>query len=405
MNPSDEATRHAEETYQPGRRRSGIALALSGGGYRAFLFHLGAIRRLNQLGALSRITTVSSVSGGSIMSAFLADRLQPWPDDGASFGAFETAVAVPMKRLAGKNIRTWPIAKRLLPWNLLNSQVQVQALAETYRRQVTRLNLRDLPALPKFVYCATDLPYAVNWVFEGDRMGDYQAGYQTPPADWPLALAVAASSCFPPVFTPLKPDLNPEDLKGGKAGRGTTRDEVIRSLSLSDGGVYDNMGLEPVWKDHAVLLVSDGGATFDSAPDSGLLWQVPRYIGVTSNQAAALRKRWLIAGFLNKEMSGAYWGIGSSAEHYGFDGGYSEALVEEVISEVRTDLDAFSTAEQCVLENHGYVLAEAAVQRHAISLISAGAAPFAIPYPEWMDEARVRTALKDSAKQKKLGRW
>jgi NTE family protein len=405
MTESDIALQHAETTYmpRPERQRRGVALALSGGGYRAALFHLGALRRLNELGVLSRIDTVSAVSGGSIIAAFLADRLRPWPADGEGFDNFERLVATPLKQLCARNIRTGPIVKRLLPWNWLNSQTAVQALASTYTTTISARPLVDLPQRPDFVFCATDLPFAVNWVFERERMGDYQAGYVAPPADYPVARAVAASSCFPPIFSPLKPRLQPSDLKGG-AHRSGQRDEIVRSLSLSDGGVYDNMGLEPVWKSHDVLLVSDGGATFDAGPDRGFFWQLSRFTAVMGNQAGAVRKRWLIAGFINKELKGTYWGIGSAAEHYGLSGGYPAQLVDDVISEIRTDLDAFSEAEQAILENHGYFMAEAAVQRHVTDLAGPNPAPFAVPYPQWMEESRVRVALKDSSKRQLLGR-
>jgi hypothetical protein len=49
----------------------GVGLCLSGGGYRAMLFHLGTLRRLNETGWLRRLTHVSSVSGGSITAARL----------------------------------------------------------------------------------------------------------------------------------------------------------------------------------------------------------------------------------------------------------------------------------------------------------------------------------------------
>jgi len=48
---------------------SRIALCLSGGGFRAALFHLGAFRRLNELGILSTVDSIASVSGGSILAA------------------------------------------------------------------------------------------------------------------------------------------------------------------------------------------------------------------------------------------------------------------------------------------------------------------------------------------------
>ena len=69
-------------------RRAIVALCLSGGGFRAALFHLGALRRLNELGILSKINAISSVSGGSIMSAHLAQRVREWSRTGdmAEFG-------------------------------------------------------------------------------------------------------------------------------------------------------------------------------------------------------------------------------------------------------------------------------------------------------------------------------
>src|SRR6266566_7386366 len=75
---------HSTATFlpEPGTKRRGIALCLSGGGFRAALFHLGALRRLNELGILSKIDTITSVSGGSITAAHLATRLTPWPAAG-----------------------------------------------------------------------------------------------------------------------------------------------------------------------------------------------------------------------------------------------------------------------------------------------------------------------------------
>ena len=55
----------------------GIALCLSGGGYRAMLFHAGAIWRLNELRLLRKVNLVSSVSGGSIAAGALA---VAWPN-------------------------------------------------------------------------------------------------------------------------------------------------------------------------------------------------------------------------------------------------------------------------------------------------------------------------------------
>lgn len=87
------ATERGIAAYTPEamHRRSGLALCLSGGGFRAALFHLGALRRLNELGLLSKIDTISTVSGGSIVAAHLADRIRPWPQAKATVPDWEAS--------------------------------------------------------------------------------------------------------------------------------------------------------------------------------------------------------------------------------------------------------------------------------------------------------------------------
>jgi predicted acylesterase/phospholipase RssA len=48
-----------------------IALALSGGGFRAAFFHVGVLRRLFQLGLFRNLKTISSVSGGSFVNGLI----------------------------------------------------------------------------------------------------------------------------------------------------------------------------------------------------------------------------------------------------------------------------------------------------------------------------------------------
>ena len=397
--------------YTPasGRARAGTALCLSGGGYRAALFHLGALTRLNEVGALGHVDTITSVSGGSILAAHLATVVTDWPAPGEVVDDWESQVAAPFREFTSRDIRTWPVLNRLLPWNWLRSDTAVRTLADQYERYLTSMRLTDLPSRPRFVLCATDMTFGVNWIFDsGDgqrrkaRMGDYQAGYRPLHEDWPLALAVAASSCFPPVFNPLRPDIDPQSLKGGDY-HGDDRAKLIEQLELSDGGVYDNMGLEPVWKDHQTVLVSDGGAVFEAERDTGLIWRLNRYAAVAGRQGSALRKRWLISNFVAGMMDGTYWGLGSVAAHYEGAPGYPDGLVDAVIEEIRTDLDRFSEAETSVLENHGYLLADAALSRHAPKLISADA-PSRPPHPDWMDAQRVRAALAHSHEREIFGR-
>ena len=67
---------HALDDLQPGFE-DGVALSLSGGGYRAMVFHVGALWRLNEVGLLSKLKRISSVSGGSITAGALAPGAGP----------------------------------------------------------------------------------------------------------------------------------------------------------------------------------------------------------------------------------------------------------------------------------------------------------------------------------------
>ena len=394
-------------TYMPlpQTSRSGVGLCLSGGGFRAALFHLGALRRLNELGILSQVTTVSSVSGGSIVAAHVAAHLRPWPSRGTAAGDWDDRIALPFHSFTSQNIRTWPLVRRLLPWNWFRESTAIEALAEVYHQRLTGFSLRDLPSTPRFIFCATDMAYGVNWTSEHHRIGDYQVGYSEPPPDWLVARAVAASSCFPPVFNPLPVRLDWKAFVGGKAVTGPERDACLADLRLTDGGNYDNMGLEPVWKDHQVVLVSDGSGTFDPSPDRSLIWRLNRYVEIQGRQSAAVRKRWLISSFISGALAGTYWSVSSSAASYGQESpGYSEEIVKRVLAEIRTDLDAFSEGERNALENHGYIVCDAAVQRHAREYVAIDS-PCKVPHPQWMNEDQVRKALAGSNRRKVVGRW
>ena len=178
---------------------------------------------------------------------------------------------------------------------------------------------------------------------------------------------------------------------------------------MTDGGVYDNMGLEPVWKSHRVVLVSDAGGLMDAEADKNFFWRIQRYQSIQDTQARALRKRFLISGYTQGTINGAYFGVASSPTHYpaARDPGYSKALAMDVIRNIRTDLDAFSEVEQAVLMNHGYALVDAAVRTHVPELIVTDAA-FAVPFPEFAPQAigedELSRRLAESEHRKLWGR-
>ena len=100
-------------------------------------------------------------------------------------------------------------------------------------------------------------------------------------------------------------------------------------------------------------------------------------------------------------------GIGSAVSSYCTDPleGYSKGLASGIIAQVRTDMDAFSDAEIDVLINHGYLLANIAIQVHAPFLVSQAVGRAEPPFPEWMKEPKVRHELKGSRERRWLGRF
>jgi NTE family protein len=402
-----EAMEDSSSILRTGRReeRSGVALCLSGGGFRAALFHLGALRRLNELGILSNVDTISAVSGGSILAAHLVERIPDWPNKGGIVQDWDERVAEPFRAITSQNLRTGPVLRRLLPWNWGRPQSAIQALARRYQSEITSARLGDLPDRPRYLFCATDMVYGRFWVFEKRGAGRWDADHTLRP-DWPLARAVAASSCFPPVFAPMAVGLSPQqDGEGGSGHARPPKRHVDRS-HLTDGGTYDNTGVEAVWEDHGTILVSDGGGTFDTRWRNSWLWRLRRYPAIASARVRVVQKRWLFASFRADLFDGTIWGIDEpkwDQQDIDLPGAYPRDLVETVIAQIRTDLDAFSEAEQKVLENHGYLMAEAAIRALTPALPHRDA-PVSIPYHEWMDAERVRDALADSDQRRLLGR-
>jgi len=268
---------------------------------------------------------------------------------------FEKKIAEPFLAFVSRDLRTWPFFKHIL-WNWAMPRFRARDLERRYAKRITKKRaLGEIPAVPEFVFCATDLTFGVNWEFRRDRSGSYQAGYLNS-TKWPVARAVAASACFPPLFGPMRINADPSEFKK-KGYREQDGNRLRKKLDLSDGGVYDNMGLEPAWKDADNVLVSDCGAPFAFQSGGTFLRRLMRYTSVVTNQA-----------------------------------------LNDVISRIRTDLDAFVQSEFAVLVNHGYAQSNAAVREHLPDLVSHDQ-PAALPYPEWSDEDEVRKALSTSHKR------
>lgn len=361
-------------------REHGIGIALSGGGFRATLFHAGALWRLNQLGYLPRIDRISSISGGSITAGCLAVRWEHLHFENNQALNFESETIAPLRSFCSRNIDILSVGiGALLPGKSISAMVQ-----EAYEDHLLgEVDLQSLPKRPRFVFNATNFATGVSFRFSKPYAGDYRIGLIEKPTIR-VSFAVTASSAFPPVLSPAVLELDPNSFK--KVEGADLYDQVSyrKRLVLTDGGVYDNLGLETVWNRYDTVLVSDAGAPFDS--DSGfdprVDRQVMRALDITTNQARALRKRALVADFEAKACMGAYWGIMTEISRYQL----ADALPvpdekTQELASIRTRLNRFSESEQCQLINWGYAVCDAAMRRHVLD--SPPVVPSAWPYPDY----------------------
>jgi NTE family protein len=175
---------------------------------------------------------------------------------------------------------------------------------------------------------------------------------------------VAASSAFPPVLSPHRfaPSGTFDESTVGVNGDAVFR----RELWLSDGGVYDNMGLETAWKRYRTILVSDGGGQLgpESKPKKNWAQHGIRVANIADGQVRALRKRQLISGYQLGLRDGTYWGIRSEIGDYELvDPMILDATTIERASSVPTRLAALDDTTQKALINWGYVIADTAMRK------------------------------------------
>ena len=345
-------------------RTDECGLALSGGGFRAVLFHVGALWRLAEFGLLTKIDRFSSVSGCSIVTGRLA---QVWDQFAAdpTLDSYIELVANPLDHFCTKMVDAEAISRGAFS----PTRTAADVLEKIYRDNLFDKSLRDIPDKPVFVFNSTNMQSGRSFRFTKKYLADWRLGMLQNP-DLPVAKAVAASSAFPPLLAPVVlkqvgtfAPVPGADLNGNP-------DYTGRQV-LADGGVYDNLGLETVWQRCATLLVSDAGAPFSVGAHPGGDWirQPMRALDIATDQSRSLRKRRLIDDFQAGALKGTYWGIDTAILDYGLaDAMPAPPAVVEPLAAIRTRLDPFSDEERGRLINWGYALADAAVRKYAADL-------------------------------------
>ena len=311
-----------------------VGLALSGGGFRASLFHIGVLAKLAELDLLRHVEVLSCVSGGSIIGAhyYLKVReLFKRKGDG-EIGREDYVLMVQeicREFLAGvqTNIRTRVAAELLTNLKMIfqpnfsrtmragdlyeeNIYARVHDGKETLPRWLNELyiqpkdegeqfapkhdNWRRSAKVPILILNATSLNTGHNWQFTASWMGEPPSSIDTaidanyrlrrmyyddaPPPHNKIRLghAVAASACVPGLFEPIVlPNLYERKIDAEAVENvGPELENQPITVRLVDGGVHDNQGIMGLLeKDCNAVIVSDASGQMgsDNNPSKGVL--------------------------------------------------------------------------------------------------------------------------------------
>lgn len=289
MKPTSSTTTAAPQPPSPEAAALGpevrIGLALSGGGSRAIAFHLGCLRALHDLGILSRVTLLSTVSGGSVIGGLYGAFDEPFdefekrvrtmlkrglvgailnaalttPEGIKALGCLLLTGALDLLNLAVRLIAWLPM--RLLPadtrrrWSAFLPRFTLRRAANlttVFRRALDRSQFagRTLKVLgedkPNLIINAAELRTGSAFYFSPAESGSWRLGKLAKP-DLRYADAVAASAAYP-LFLPALDLAWPFNKRDGS--------RRVERVLLSDGGIYDNLGLAPMWprRDPAISL-------------------------------------------------------------------------------------------------------------------------------------------------------
>ena len=220
-----------------------IGLALSGGGFRATAFGLGCLRALHDADLLRHVAVVSGISGGSLLAAM-------WAYGPADFDEFDQSVV----DLLGEGLQLELFRRAVSPLALARSFTSTAAALLARRPQLHNRTdsliaaFADRPFGAKVmsevsrpdlatVISATDVITGNAVRFGSATSSCSPHGRIIDPVR--VAEAVAASAAYPVVFPPMTRQYKFQQLDGSIT-------EPI-SVAMTDGGVYDNLGLSPLF--------------------------------------------------------------------------------------------------------------------------------------------------------------
>jgi predicted acylesterase/phospholipase RssA len=264
-----------------------IALTLSGGGTRAVGFHLGSMSYLDRIGLLDNVRMLSTVSGGSAVGMGYAVYAK-LPKDGERplmklYRELRESIPRDPAQLVGllqKAYDKQPVAPSGRRTMIVNMAELYNGLFNFCQDRRFKLFWEGQPShLEDIVFNATEFRTGVGFRFhksEEDRPSGSE--FAPLPANYAqqarLCDILAASTCIPVGFEPIEfpNDFRwPDDTTSIPKNRricdeisqqlpaDSDKPDDKRSITLMDGGVYDNQGVFSILK----IL----GLTYDSRRD------------------------------------------------------------------------------------------------------------------------------------------
>jgi len=294
-----------------------IGLSLSGGGIRAAIFHLGVLKYLAEAKLFGQITSLSSVSGASLcIGVIIAANGNKWPT-GDEF--LQSVLPKVREIILQHNIQDSAL-KRLpfSPYLWWNSKVELVAQM-LEKKWGIKGSLQDMPRKPFWEINCTTYETGKSFRIRWDFMGDHRIGYTQNP-NLPISHMMAASAGFPVLIGPYT--LKTEGMRWTRDKWGEKEEvNVGPKYTLWDGGVYDNLGLEALYKigrgldaEIDFLIVSNAAASisYKERKRSVSASNMIRLLDIAMSQVDSLRSREILASVV-REGKGMYLKIGNSA--------------------------------------------------------------------------------------------
>ena len=363
-----------------------IGLALSGGGVRAAVFHIGVMKRLAEDELMEQVTFVSTVSGGTLVTGLVfAKANYQWPTSDVFLSACLPQIrnALMEKSLQGNSILRWIFS--ISSGSIF--QLRANVLTRTIRKHWgISGNVNDLPQIPRWVINSTAMESGKSWRFLPDRMGDYILKYSDDPI--PLAHAMAASAAYPLLVGPLHVSTKHYKWFEYKSKAKVAFQPRQKKIHLWDGGVYDNLGVEPLFKiggefrpELNFLVVSDASAEI-MEKRVGFHSRARRLLEIAMDQIRSLRSRTIVQHFLKHPSSGIYLKIGNAADYILRQAGFSSDEIQNLIqtamsvgdtkrvADFGTNLKRLTGDEFDMICRHGWEVANYTLQSRCPDLFS-----------------------------------